>query len=509
VLLLLPQLLRLLPLQDELRIPGSVAQLLTAQPALLHSDPATLRANLAAAQQLLGEQRAGSIALRYPQLLTCSAFRLHSNVAALQELLQFSSAGAAAGAAAAQPLLLMSSPQSLKLRWQQLQQLMGSVPAATLAKQLRRNSGLLLLRPSTIAAKMQCLQAVLGQGDGAVEVLSVSADEASCDASSTASSDDDDAVSGVMASAAADKQAQLRLQQQRQEVASALARLKAAAARRHALPQQQQQRDRQHWPLSHRTQQQQQDQQSFGQLPDASSRAANHSSSCDARVQQLVLKVPGLLCLAPSTLQQHVTELQLLLGLQPGDAALRRILLLQPGLLTQAPRTLANKLQLLQYLSGREEASVQEMVLKCPAVLTLSVASISSKWEMLESCCAAADAAGGSWQQQLQRAAPVTLGMVLCYSRQRLLRLQYVLQLHSRSSSQPAAEDGAALRVSSRRSTSSSAGGSKGMRSKAVGNSSGVAVGLAGVAWRVLVQESDAAFNRRYPGYANWQQQQQ
>ncbi|WIA36063.1 hypothetical protein OEZ86_007419 [Tetradesmus obliquus] len=97
--------------------------------------------------------------------------------------------------------------------------------------------------------------------------------------------------------------------------------------------------------------------------------------------------------------------------------------------------------------------------------------------------------------------------MVLCYSQQRLMRLQYVLQLHSSSSSQLAASAGIAAAanegaaVSSSRSSTGSA--SKKRRSRAAGGSADAVrqqqQGLAGVAWRVLVQESDAAFSRRYP----------
>lgn len=506
------QLARLLPLDSHLGGPGSIGTAIAALPALVHSDPKTLQQNLTAAQQLLGTDRATAIAKRHPQLLTCSPFRLQTNLAKLQDLLGLSAAAAVA-AAADQPVLLLSSPDSLQLRWQQLRQLMRDVPEDLLAKQLRRSPELLLLRPSTIAAKMQCLDALFTHpaGAGGCHMIQQAA---------------------VPAAPPLDSAVEQQLQQQehaenkQQQLASALARLRSAGAARqlHAGQQQQQQ------PVQYRQWRHWQRQQQRMICHNSNGSSDGGSSGFDVRVQRLVLKVPGLLCLSPSTLHHHVTELQLLLGLQPDDAMLQRIVQLQPGLLTQAPVTLANKLQLLQYLTGRSEQAVQQAVLKCPAVLTLSVANINAKWELLSSCTASCTA----WQEQLQRAAPVTLAMALCYSKKRLQRLQYVVQLHMEQGTLGNGSGGSSSKDAQLEACSStflsSTASHRSCRRRtakpAASTRTGAAIdervrmqqqpqqqgrtqarqqhGLPAVRWRSLVQESDAAFNTRYPGFAAW-----
>jgi hypothetical protein len=277
----------------------------------------------------------------------------------------------------------------------------------------------------------------------------------------------------------------------------------------------------------------------------------------DPRVQHLALKVPGLLGLNPATLHSHVIELQLLLGLQPDDPRLSRLVLLQPGLLTQAPRTLANKLQLLQHLTGQDEAYVVQMVLRCPAVLTLSAESVSKKWGVLQGCVAACR----TWQQQLAAAPPVSVGMMLCYGVHRVQRLQYVVQLSREQQGvlsqqregvlslqqQVLDAPGAAVAHGSRPArrrqrrapacsvgcscsdSTSSKTGSEGNRSSSpvlVGQSGvelaqGTAVGqvvpaseqavadLATLPWRSMVQEADSVFCRRFPAFKAWLQQQE
>jgi hypothetical protein len=303
----------------------------------------------------------------------------------------------------------------------------------------------------------------------------------------------------------------------------------------------------------------------------AQAAAALPSSSghqADPRVQHLALKVPGLLCLNPATLHSHVIELQLLLGLQPDDPCLSRLVLLQPGLLTQAPRTLANKLQLLQHLTGQDEAYVVQMVLRCPAVLTLSAESVRKKWGVLQGCVAACR----TWQQQLAAAPPVSVGMMLCYGIHRLQRLQYVVHLsrdqqgvlsqqrvpspqqegeqwtlppqqqvldappsttvvHSsrpaRRRQRRAPANAVGSSCSDSISTSTSSVGSRRSGSGTASGQSGVEVGqwtaggqvvpaieqgiadLASLPWRSMVQEADSVFCRRFPGFKAWLQQQQ
>jgi hypothetical protein len=255
---------------------------------------------------------------------------------------------------------------------------------------------------------------------------------------------------------------------------------------------------------------------------------APSAAGTDARVQHLALKVPGLLSLHPGTLHSHVTELQLLLGLQADDPRLTRLVLLQPGLLTQAPRTLANKLQLLQHLTGQSEQYIIDMVLRCPAVLTLSPDNVSRKWGVLQDCVAAC----GTWQQQLAVAPPVSVGMMLCYSIQRLQRLQYVVQLskqqqqaaqrpsssrqavHPSCSSTPdAGASQSRSSVSTAIAHSSSSSRSRSSRMRQGRRSPGVSVeqcvaDLDSVPWRSLVQEAEAAFTGRFPGFKAWLQQQ-
>jgi hypothetical protein len=73
------QLLRLLPLQPELsQLLGrenSLAVLLSAQPALLQSDPQSLQANCRHLPEVLGREAAAAAARRCPQILSCTPFR--------------------------------------------------------------------------------------------------------------------------------------------------------------------------------------------------------------------------------------------------------------------------------------------------------------------------------------------------------------------------------------------------------------------------------------------------
>jgi hypothetical protein len=252
---------------------------------------------------------------------------------------------------------------------------------------------------------------------------------------------------------------------------------------------------------------------------------APSAADTDARVQHLALKVPGLLGLNPGTLHSHILELQLLLGLQADDPRLTRLVLLQPGLLTQAPRTLANKLQLLQHLTGQSEEYVIEMVLRCPAVLTLSSDNVSRKWGVLQECVAACN----TWRQQLAVAPAVSVGMMLCYSIQRLQRLQYVVQLskqhqaakqpsdsrqvaHERCSSTtdlggPQSSNSVGTNMAHSSSSSSNSRRRQGRRSPGSTVEQCVA-DLSAVPWRSLVQEAEAAFVGRFPGFRAWLQQQ-
>jgi hypothetical protein len=445
-------------------------------------------------------------------------------------------------------MLLLCSPNNLQLRWQQLQQLLAVVPEQKLGHQLRRTPELLLMRPSTLAAKLKCL-----------ELLFAPANKQHGTAAAGAAGGVGD-VAG---------QAEQGGQQQQEE------------------QQQQPQRLLQvykHHQLSYRLQRLQQLAQHHGMSPAwkspygyghtngsnntmanpvaaavrkqtaagaAAAAAGSAAAATDPGVQHLVLKVPGLLSLNPSTLHSHIVELQLLLALQPDDPRLTRLVLLQPGLLTQAPRTLANKLQLLQHLTGRSEAYVLEMVLRCPAVLTLSAESVSRKWGVLRECVGAC----GVWRQQLATAPAVSVAMMLCYSLQRLQRLQYVVQLSHRqqqqqqqqslakpktadlddvvgasggassSSSSTATGRGSSRGRAQRRANScvhadavcssrssddsSTTSSSRRLQGRAAASQAEQQVSdLAAVPWKSMIQESDAVFCTRFPGYTAWQQQQ-
>jgi len=506
--------------------------------------------------------------------------RISANLSMLQDLLGFSSSHAAAAVAVRQPMLLLCTPDNLQCRWQQLQQLLPDVSADKLGKQLRRTPELLLMRPSTLAAKLKCLELLFAP---ATQQLQADPPAAAVLGGSVQ-------LEGPTVStrrpATLQQQLAAPLQQQQQQQLPQENEPFQVNGRQRVL------RVYQQHELSYRLQRLQQlaqqhtagaswcsnygyggslpSQPSSSQLSAPAANAVRHTAAApaavDARVQHLALKVPGLLSLNPCTLHQHVTELQLLLCLQADDPRLTRLVLLQPGLLTQAPRTLANKLQLLQHLTGRGEDAVHEMVLRCPAVLTLSTESVTRKWMLLQECLASC----GTWQQQLAEAPSVSVAMMLCYSIQRLQRLKYVVQLarqqrqqqrqeeeeqqqkwppcqqghgsvvpslpptcahssssSSSSSSRRSSNSGASAQCRRRRQTlmgaACAAAGEPGegaLRQSARCKHTGalevscaqqgqLPLDLAAVPWKSVVQETDAAFLRRFPGYKAWQQQQQ
>jgi hypothetical protein len=473
---------------------ASLATLLAAYPPLLRCDPASLTANCSHVVELLGAQAAAAAVRRYPQVLAVGPFRISATLPVLQELLGYSSSGAAACVAARQPMLLLSSPDHLRLRWHQLAALLPDVPAQQLQQQVRRSPELLLMRPSTLAGKLKCLELIFARTPAAAAEV----DAAAADAGAA------DADAGVASHQQQQQQRVLRVYQQH-ELSYRLQRLQQLAREQHV---ELGLRVDAAWP---------------GQ-EDAAAAGSGAGAGVDVRVQRLVLKVPGLLSLNPATLHSHVTELQLLLGLQADDPRLARIVLLQPGLLTQAPTTLANKLVLLQHLTGREEHAVHEMVLRCPAVLCLSCASVSAKWRVL----AAATGACRTWQAQLAATQPVTLAMMLCYRLARLQRLQYVVHLAGAQqggggrggSSVPAA---AAAVVGGSSSSSSQTRGRRRRRATTEASSNAGAPGstrsqpqpqagvldLHSLPWRSWVQEPDARFCARFPGFRAWLQQQE
>lgn len=532
-------------------------------------------------------------------VLCCVACRLAANLTMLQELLGYSSISAVAAVAVRQPMLLLCSSDNLQCRWQQLQQLLAAVPADKLSKQLRRTPELLLMRPSTLAAKLKCLE-LLFATDAASKQPAAQAAVAAGLSATPVTPGRLHSSSGGSSGAHSAGEVHAAVQSLQQQTAH------LAGGAQQESQQQQKQKQRllgvyKHHQMSYRLQRLQQLAQQHGAPPawsshygyghtntTSSSGSPHNTAACvpaaaapaaaaavpsssghqaDPRVQHLALKVPGLLCLNPATLHSHVIELQLLLGLQPDDPRLSRLVLLQPGLLTQAPRTLANKLQLLQHLTGQDEAYVVQMVLRCPAVLTLSAASVRKKWGVLQGCVAACR----TWQQQLAAAPPVSVGMMLCYGIHRLQRLQYVVHLsreqqgvlsqQSVPSPQQEGEQGMlppqqqvldappsttvvhSSRPARRRqhrapanavgsscsdsiSTSSMGSRHSGSGTASVGQSV-VEVGqwtaggqvvpaieqgiadLASLPWRSMVQEADSVFGRRFPGFKAWLQQQQ
>jgi hypothetical protein len=414
-----------------------------------------------------------------------------------------------------QPLLLLCSPDNLRMRCQQLQQLLSAVPADKLSKQLRRTPELLLMRPITLAAKLKCLELLLvpptAGGQMAAAGPSAAAGETVLNAAAgSIAGPDKDQQPEMQGSpqqptpSAADQQQQRLLHAyHQQELSYRLQRLQAAAqARLHT------------------------------STNAASSSSSSSSSATAPRVQHLALKVPGLLSLQPATLQSHVLELQLLLGLQADDPRLTRMVLLQPGLLTQSPKTLAHKLQLLQDLTGRPEAYAHGMVLRCPAVLTLSADSVTAKWGLLQRCVAAC----GTWQQELTAAPAVSVAMMLCYSIRRLQRLQYVLQLSQQQQREelqrasctpddaqpnPVEEDGmlsssGSSRRRQRRSRQAAAAApgcgkppaSQQHQQQQQQQHQSSVQQLPELPWKSLIQEADSTFCRRFPGFRAWLQQQ-
>ena len=235
----------------------------------------------------------------------------------------------------------------------------------------------------------------------------------------------------------------------------------------------------------------------------SSSSSNSSSSSSSSQVQRLVVKLPALLCSSPATLRRNLTELSLLLGLQPSEPALRSAVLLQPGLLTQSPGTLASKLALLSSLTGRDEQEVRRMAVAVPALLTLSADSLVRKWDMLCATCGSCAA----WRKQLAATAATTLGVTLCYSSRRLLRLQHVAALCRSGGDSSSSESGTTTTTTTTTTTSSSSSSSSGSSSSSPPPSSRkhrtVAVRPL-PPWRSLVQASDAAFAAAYPAFPAW-----
>lgn len=221
------------------------------------------------------------------------------------------------------------------------------------------------------------------------------------------------------------------------------------------------------------------------------------------RVAALLRRQPLVLALDVGGLGQRLEQLQDCLGL--GRDGLVRLVFSQPGLLTLAAASVERKARALHASLGVSPAQAAAMVLANPSLLTLNSETVLRKREALmrhlEACPA-------GWREQLLGGSPHTLGVLLCMSEPRLARLRFLGEKygsgHASNRSSSAARGSSGIGFGSCESGSSSSSSaiiSDGSRSpRATG-------ALEDVPWRRLLMLTDAALEKRCPGWLAWQQE--
>lgn len=138
----------------------------------------------------------------------------------------------------------------------------------------------------------------------------------------------------------------------------------------------------------------------------------------------VIRRQPLLLTLDSAGLAARLAQLSVVLALP--QQRLLTLLLRQPAIMTLAVTTVAQKVDVLLELTQLPPERVSQLIEGSPMLLTTSASSIREKWGLLQQGLSHCDC----WRQQMREGSPKTLGLFLCFSKQRLGRLQHVADTH-------------------------------------------------------------------------------